>query len=60
MHLFDTSAAVEMINSVCTTEIYLNYDWLLGFSPKVISSETWAKQLGQVHVLCDETQHIIQ
>lgn len=60
MHLFDTGATSETINSVYTTKIHLDYDRLLGFSPEVISSETWAKRLDQIHEPYDETQHIIQ
>ncbi|KAJ5715714.1 uncharacterized protein N7483_012895 [Penicillium malachiteum] len=41
---FDTGATTETINSVYTTEIHLDYDQLLGFSPEVISSEAWAKR----------------
>lgn len=60
MHIFDTDATPETVNSVYTTEIHLDYDRLLGFSPEVISSETWAKRLNQIHKPYDETQHIIQ
>ena len=60
MHLFDTVATAEAVNSVYTTEIYLDYEQLLGFSAEVVSSETWAKRLNQIHKPYDETQHIIQ
>ncbi|KAJ5726002.1 uncharacterized protein N7483_007359 [Penicillium malachiteum] len=60
MHLFDTGATAETINSVYTAEIHLDYDELLGFSPEVISSEAWAKRLYQIHTPFEETQHVIQ
>ncbi|KAJ5691616.1 hypothetical protein N7488_012351 [Penicillium malachiteum] len=60
MHLFDTGATAETINSVYTAEIHLDYDELLGFSPGVISSEAWAKRLDQIHTPFEETQHVIQ
>ncbi|KAJ5689704.1 hypothetical protein N7462_004096 [Penicillium macrosclerotiorum] len=60
MHLFDTGATKETINSVYTQEIHLDYDRRLGFSPEVVSSESWAQRLGQIHKPYDETQHIIQ
>ncbi|KAJ5741065.1 hypothetical protein N7493_000937 [Penicillium malachiteum] len=37
MHLFDTRATAETINSVYTPEIHLDYDQLPGFSLEVIS-----------------------
>lgn len=49
MHIFDTDATPETVNSVYTTKIHLDYDRLLGFSPEIISSETWAKRLNQIH-----------
>ncbi|KAB8235184.1 uncharacterized protein BDW43DRAFT_271215 [Aspergillus alliaceus] len=60
MHLFDTGATAETIQSVYTSEIHLDYDQRLGFTPEVISSESWAQRLDQIHKPYDETQHIIQ
>lgn len=60
MHIFDSHATTESINSVYTTEIHLDYEQVLGFSPETISSETWAKRLNHIHEPYDETQHIIQ
>lgn len=60
MHIFDSHATTESINSVYTTEIHLDYEQVLGFSPETISSETWAKRLNHIHEPYDEMQHIIQ
>ena len=60
MFSIDTKASSTIINSVYASEVYLDYDPLLGGSPELISSEDWAKRLEQIHDPYDSTQHLIQ
>ncbi|KAH6684275.1 hypothetical protein B0J14DRAFT_555255 [Halenospora varia] len=59
MHCFDTRDTSTLINSVYAPEVQLDYDPVLGGSPEVITSETWAKRLEHLHDPWDETQHIV-